>query len=51
MKMKDCCWECGKDRYKPVKEKHGITIYEGICPFCKKKKMLVPALDWAGCGG
>lgn len=45
-----CCYDCGKKRYNENNVKDGITIYEDICPFCNKKKMLIPASDWAGFG-
>ena len=47
----DCCYECGKKKY-GVKGKNfgGITVHKGVCPFCKKKRMLIPGMDWAGIG-
>ena len=50
MKYVTCCNNCGKERYGDKNVGNGITVHEGICPFCKKKKWLIPDLDWAGLG-
>lgn len=46
------CTQCGDKRYPHVNKENwmGITVHEGVCPFCKEKKMLVPISDWEGHG-
>jgi hypothetical protein len=46
--IKDCCYACGRERYGKSYLKNDITMYEGICPFCKKKSLLIPSDDWVG---
>lgn len=41
-----CCNECGKKRYKIIRDAGAITICMGECPICKKEKGIVPASDW-----
>ena len=48
-KFVDCCETCGTKQYRQ-KVLPGITIYKGLCPFCKKQKWLIPSADWAGFG-
>ena len=45
-----CCLECGRERYGTKQLHDAITMRKGICPFCKQKKILIPAIDWAGDG-
>lgn len=47
IEYKACCSKCGRKRYKIKREAYGITIHQGTCTFCKKKKWLIPAVDWA----
>lgn len=42
-----CCNDCGKKRYKIVREAYGITVCMGTCPICNKEKPIIPASDWA----
>ena len=42
----DCCNDCGMKRYKIVQDADGITVHGGICPLCKKSRMIIPARDW-----
>jgi hypothetical protein len=42
-----CCMDCGKKRYNLRNKFYGITVEKGTCPFCKKKKWIIPASDWA----
>ena len=46
LKVISCCNECGKKRYKIIREATGITVSTGTCPICKKEKGIIPASDW-----
>ena len=50
MEYESCCHDCGKKRYGDKQLQGCITIHLDICPFCKKKKGIIPAVDWAGYG-
>lgn len=45
----ECCYECGEQRY-GKQEFQGITVRKDICKFCNKKRLIIPAIDWAGYG-
>lgn len=46
-KYRDQCWDCGKDKYKDVRDMGAIGIAMRKCPVCKKVKGVIPARDWA----
>jgi len=48
--FEDCCFECGKKRYGSTQLGELMTMHSGWCPICKKKKIIIPASDWAGGG-
>jgi len=48
-----CCYECGCKAYgkPPEEDMMGITVMEGTCPSCHKKKCtLIPVADFIGAG-
>ena len=46
IEMISCCSNCGRKRYKVIREAGGITVAKGTCPICKKEKYLIPSCDW-----